>query len=284
MKSSNWLVRTPLATRKQRLYCFSYAGGGAHAYNGWQTALGPDIEICAIELPGRGSRMLEEPYTSMQKLITELAHVLATQDATPFLFFGHSLGGLVAFELARFCARYALPMPSKLIISGTDAPQHRSPSKGMHKMPDDELIKALGKYNGTPPEVLKHRELMEMMLPMIRADFSLAANYEYRNAPLLDIPITVYAGKLDDHLLLHQIANWQKETTNRCTVHWFEGDHFYITPEKALLYECLKAELSIPPRVYPLRSREITSQMVAELSAASDAAPQENPEMLQQAV
>jgi surfactin synthase thioesterase subunit len=227
--------------------------------------------------------MAETPYTSLPDLIASLAEVLANQDATPFAFFGHSLGGLVAFELARFCALYALPMPSKLIVSGTDAPQHRSPPKNLHKMADDELIEALGKYNGTPPEILQHRELMELVLPTIRADFAMAENYAYRVGPLLHIPITVYAGKSDDHIMPQQVANWQKETSGQCSVHWFEGDHFFINSERSLLYECLRAELSQPQRVYPIRSQEITSKMVDELNAAAGAAPQECPEMLQQA-
>lgn len=282
MKSSNWLVRSPLPTHRQRLYCFPYAGGGAHAYHSWQAALGPHTEVCAIELPGRGSRIAEMPYTSLTDLIASLAQVLARQDAMPFMFFGHSLGGLIAFELARFCARYALPMPSRLIVSGTDAPQHRSPSKDLHSMPDDELIDALGKYNGTPVELLQHRELMDLLLPAIRADFTLAETYEYCISPPLQIPITVYEGKMDEHILPQQVANWQKETSGQCAVHWFEGDHFFINSEKALLHECLKAELSRPRLAYPMRSQEITSQTMRELSAASDVAQQENPAMLQQ--
>lgn len=253
-------------------------------FKSWQAALGPHTEICAIELPGRGSRMAEAPITSLPDLLAHLAQVLAGQDETPFMFFGHSLGGLIAFELARFCARYALPMPSRLIASGTNAPQHRNPPKNLHKMPDDELIEALGKYNGTPPEVLQHRELMELVLPTIRADFALSENYEYRVSPPLHIPITVYEGRLDDHIIVQQVAQWQKETSNRCSVHWFEGDHFFINSERSLLFECLQAELSQPQLAYPIRSQEITSQMVTELSVVSDAASQENPEVLQHAV
>jgi surfactin synthase thioesterase subunit len=265
MKSSHWLIRSPQASRKLRLYCFSYAGGGANAFSSWQADFGPDIEICAIELPGRGMRMAEAPFTSLPNLIVSLAKIIAAENAAPFAFFGHSLGGLVAFELTRFCARNALPMPTRLIVSGTDAPQSRSPSKNLHKMPNDELIEALGGYNGTPPEVLENRELMELVLPTIRADFSLAENYEYKIGLPLSLPIVVFAGKLDDHLSLEQVAAWQKETSNECQVHWFEGDHFYINTEKELLIECLKAELALPKLNYPSRSLEITAQMVEEL-------------------
>jgi medium-chain acyl-[acyl-carrier-protein] hydrolase len=209
----------------------------------WQKALEPDIEVCAVQLPGRGTRMGEKLYDAMPPLIADIAQVIKQQDQMPFAFFGHSLGGMVAFELARYCKQYYLPMPVGLFVSGCDAPQHRSPCKNLHKLPDDELIEALKDYNGTPPELLEHRELMELVLPTIRADFSIGETYRYLPSLPLQIPITVLAGKLDDHILHDEVIEWRKETTADCRVHWFEGDHFFINDEQKDVLDRLKVGL-----------------------------------------
>lgn len=246
---NNWLVRPSPANRRIRLYCFSFAGGSASTYLPWQAEIDPTIEVCPIQLPGRGMRMIEKPYTSFQQLIDALGPALiqeCQQDQRPFAFFGHSLGGVVAFEVARYLAAHASPMPQRLIVSGCDAPQFPSPSKNLHLLSDDDLIKALAEYNGSPPEVLAHRELMRLLLPCIRADFCVSESYEYQNTPPLSIPITVFAGKQDPHVSGSDVIEWRKETTAACRLQWFEGDHFFINPERDLLLQSIAAELSEP--------------------------------------
>jgi len=271
--SSAWLVRPTPAKRRMRLYCFSFAGGSASTYLPWQAELSPDIEVCPIQLPGRGMRMLEEPFTSFPKLVATIAQVLANeyqQDRRPFAFFGHSLGAAVSFEVARFNAIHALPMPQHLIVSGCDAPQHQSPSKNLHLLSDDELIEALREFNGSPPEVLAHRELMKLLLPCLRADFTLSESYEYRNAPPLNIPITVFAGKLDPHILPADVIEWRKETTGPYRLQWFEGDHFFINPEQDLVLQCIAAELADPKQPYPEKALAISPPALPEEECACD--------------
>jgi medium-chain acyl-[acyl-carrier-protein] hydrolase len=243
MKSSPWLLRTPLASRKLRLYCFSYAGGSAHAYASWQAALGPEIEVCAVQFPGRGSRMAEKPYTSMQEVVVVLADLLTQQDRTPFAFFGHSMGALVALELARCCARHSLAMPLGLIVSGASAPQFEKPARNLHVLPDNELIDALRDYDGSPPEVLEHRELMELLLPMIRADFQLIETYRYRAGHPLDLALTVFVGDADAQAVQESAPHWQKETVGTCDVHRFKGGHFFINTDRDAVLSCLKTTL-----------------------------------------
>jgi surfactin synthase thioesterase subunit len=246
MATSPWLVGAPLASRKLRLYCFSYAGGGAHAYAGWQAALGPDIEVCAIQLPGRGARMAEAPFTSMQELVFALTQVLTTQDRTPFAFFGHSMGALVAFELARFFSRHSLPLPRQLIVSGATAPQRRAPPRNLHLMPDAELIAALHDYDGSPPSVLENRELMELLLPMIRADFELVEKYVYRPGLTLSMPLTVLLGKDDSHVTLEHAPDWKLETRASCDLHTFDGGHFFLQSAQDAVFDCLRKALQVP--------------------------------------
>ena len=243
MHPSPWLVREPKRTsRRLRLYCFCYAGGSASTYASWQAQLDPAIEVCAVQLPGRGSRMAERPFTAMPELIKALALVIGREDSLPFAFFGHSLGGLLAFELARYQKLHYMRMPEHLIVSGCDAPQFRSPSRRLHALPDHELIDVLKDFNGTPPGVLEHRELMDLLLPTIRADFALVDDYVYRPGLPLKMPITVLAGRRDDHTV-EQVEGWRKETLSDCHVHWFNGDHFFILPEQQAVLDRLDAVL-----------------------------------------
>lgn len=243
MQPSPWLVREQkTASRRLRLYCFCYAGGSASVYAPWQARLDPAIEVCAVQLPGRGGRMAEKPFTSLAEVIKALAVVIGRQDGLPFAFFGHSLGGLLAFELARYQKLHYMRMPEHLFVSGCDAPQYRSPSPRLHTLPDLELIEVLKDFNGTPPDVLQHRELMDLLLPTIRADFALVDDYVYRPGLPLAMPITVLAGRQEDRTV-EQVEGWQKETLSDCNVHWFDGDHFFILPEQQAVLDCIGAGL-----------------------------------------
>lgn len=233
MYTSAWLIRRAAAQRPFRLYCFAYAGGSAAAYRSWQAELDPRIELTAVQLPGRAERMCEAPIASLPELIGELARELRRDEGVPFAFFGHSVGALIAYELARHCQRHRLPLPCHLFVSGTSAPRYRDPARGLHLLPDAELIDVLKGYNGTPPDILQHRELMELVLPAIRADFALSENYRHDPAPLLDVPVTVLAGREDDYSGAEQVDGWQEATSRSCRIHWFDGDHFFLHAERA---------------------------------------------------
>jgi len=243
MYTSPWLIRHSVPARPFRLYCFSYAGGNAATYRPWAATLDDYIELTAVQLPGRAERFGEAPISSLPTLLLELARELKRDASVPFAFFGHSVGALIAFELARHCHMNRLPTPQHLFLSGTTAPQYRDASRGLHKMDDDGLISVLKDYNGTPPEILKHRELMELVLPTIRADFALSENYIYDPSPLLDIPLTVLAGKQDDYSSLTQVEAWKETTTNSCQVQWFDGDHFFIQSEQEAVIKLINSRL-----------------------------------------
>ncbi|HYD78838.1 MAG TPA: alpha/beta fold hydrolase [Paucimonas sp.] len=244
MHTSSWLMRQSAGGRRFRLFCFSYAGGSAAPYLAWQTALPSFIEVCAIQLPGRGPRLAELPIRSLPQLIETLAPIIAREADLPFAFFGHSLGGLLAFELARHCQRHHLPMPEHLFVSASNAPRHRRANRRLHELDDDALIDALKDYNGTPPAALADRELMTLLLPAIRADFALVETYEYRQDVPLDIPITVLAGTNDKHVVSERLCRWQDETTEACSLRWFEGDHFFIHSNQDAVLDCIQDELA----------------------------------------
>lgn len=247
VKSSPWLVHTPRAGRKMRLYCFAYAGGSAHVYAGWQAQLPPQIEVVAIQLPGRAARMAEAPPASLEQIVQQLAPVLAAQDAPRFALFGHSLGALVAFELARHMAARGMTQPERMFVSACNPPQQRGEPRMLHKLPDEAFLAALAQYDGTPPEVLQHRELMELMMPTLRADFRLAEAYAYSAGPPLAMPVTVLCGRQDRYVDIESAALWQRETLGSCVTNMFEGGHFFLNSDREALLASLARQLLACP-------------------------------------
>lgn len=244
VESSRWLLRRPVPAPRIRLYCFCYAGGNATSFVNWQPLIDQRIEICAVQLPGRGSRFTEKPFQDIAALMSVLTDVLAQQPAMPFAFFGHSLGALLAFELTRSLRNAGQPLPLRLFVSGCSAPRHPSPSQGYQHLDDQAMLAVLQQYKGTPPEILAHRELMELLLPTIRADFALIENYAYREQPLLDVPMTVLAGKKDAAIgTPQQIQAWLEETSAPGRVQWFAGGHFFIHSEQRAVLDCLVSEV-----------------------------------------
>jgi medium-chain acyl-[acyl-carrier-protein] hydrolase len=236
-----WLVRASAPAHRFRLYCFPFAGGNAAAFQHWQDGLGPEIEVCAVQLPGRAARMLEPPMTSLSSVVSAVADAIARDPRCPFAFFGHSMGALLAFEVARHCMRTGQPLPSHLFASGCAAPQARGERRNLHRLPDAELIEALREYNGTPPELFAHRDLLDLVLPTIRADFRLVENYAYQASVALPIPLSVLAGRQDEHVDALQAQAWEKETTGPCRVDWFDGDHFFLQSQRAQVLAHLRA-------------------------------------------
>lgn len=241
MNCNPWFVRQPCKSPKFRLYCFPYAGGSgtSPSFSSWYSDLDPRVEVCVIQYPGRGARFGERQFSDLHSLVAELAKAMQRETKLPFAFFGHSLGGLVAFELARYLERNNFVKPEHLFASGCDAPQYRGTSDNLHNLDDEALLNVLRDYDGTPPEVLQHKELMELMLPTIRADFKLVENYHYRRGYVLDIPLTVMAGKMEHFDSLDQVNGWSLETKKQCQVFWLEGDHFFIHSDQRSVLQLL---------------------------------------------
>lgn len=238
-----WFVRKPGPRRAHRLYCFAYAGGNAATYLDWQDAMPAHVEICGIQLPGRGARFGEAPFRAMRPLVDILDAQIRQASGVPFAFFGHSLGGLVAFETARALARRDAPQPRRLIVSGCQAPATRDVPRNYHLLDDAALVDVLREYDATPGAVLADPELVALLLPTIRADFALAETYTYAPDRPLGIPVSVFAGIDDDFTSREQIAGWSTETTGDCDAHWFEGGHFYIHSQRERVLRTLSSLL-----------------------------------------
>lgn len=231
----------PAATH--RLFCFSYAGGGTAIYSSWPAALPAWVEMCAIRLPGRESRMAEKPFTSVSALVPPLIEGLRPFLDKPFLFFGHSLGGFVAYETIRQLRHAQLPLPQKLFVSGTRAPHLPDPEPPIHNLPDPEFIAELRRLNGTPEAVLANEELLALVLPYLRADFSASETYTCEPHHPLNIPITAFGGQHDPKASREQLEGWQVHTHQPVLVDILPGDHFFIHSEKEVLLQKLTAGL-----------------------------------------
>jgi surfactin synthase thioesterase subunit len=240
--NNRWLVRRPIAAPRLRLFCFAHAGGRATDFLPWQAQLDPHVEVCGVQLPGRGARWSEEPRMAMPLLVETVARVIERHADVPFALFGHSLGAILAFEVARYCQSHGLPVPVHLLVSGCSAPG-RFGGQQWHTLDDDELIGILKRLNGTPAEFLEQEELMQLVLPMLRADFELVGTYAYCRGPRLHMPITALAGVADEHVRLDSFSGWEDETHAGYDQFRFEGGHFFVQERSAEVVACLMEKL-----------------------------------------
>jgi medium-chain acyl-[acyl-carrier-protein] hydrolase len=224
-----WLAyRHPNPEARLRLFCFPYAGGGASIFRTWSNYLPAQVEVCPVQIPGRETRLMETPYKRLTLLIDVLAEALAPFLDKPFVLFGHSMGALISFELVRWLRQHAMPQPIRLLVSGARAPQLSDQEPHLHHLPEKEFVEAILHLNGTPEDVLRHKELMQIILPYLRADFELCETYVYQPEAPLSIPITVFGGWQDKKVKPHELGDWREQTLKACVIHMFSGDHFFL--------------------------------------------------------
>jgi len=227
------------------LLCLPYSGASAMVYSRWRRKLPAWIQLRPVELPGRGARMGEPLHTDMQALARQLAAEQRLAAAAPYALLGHSLGALLAFELAHELQALGCPPPRALFACGTAAPTRREDYDGKNwrdPKSDDELRNELREFNGTPEEVLANAELMSLTLPILRADFLLCGRYAYRQRPALACPLHVLGGE-DDRASEEQLLAWGQETHGEFTLRMFPGSHFFIHEHEDRVLAALAASL-----------------------------------------
>lgn len=223
-------------SRKIPVFCLPYAGGTARIYRPWVMQAPPNIEIVPIQLPGREKRMGEPAFTRMDALIDSIIYFFESEFSRgPFALFGHSMGGKIAFELARTLEKHTASAPAHLFVSGISAPQLRVRTPRVHQLADEALLDELRRLNGTPEELLRNEELMGLMLPFIRADYTLSETWKYRPGAPLRCPITAFGGRQDPDADETELAAWRQLTSNQFEMRLFEGDHFFIHNQGPLI-------------------------------------------------
>ena len=242
--AQRWILRRPAPASAHRLFCFCYAGGNAAVFLPWQAALGVNIEVCAIQLPGHGARFGEPFLDSMASAVAAIATAITPLLDRPFSFFGHSLGALLAFEVSHHLRAHALPLPQQLIVSGAQGPHSPRSGRQIHLLDDAELKCELERYSGTPQAILNNPEFLMMVLPIIRADFRIVNDYVSTVRPPLPVKISVFAGRDDEMVDAEQCDDWFAETTSRGKLHWFDGNHFFINTSTEQVLEQLATIVS----------------------------------------
>jgi medium-chain acyl-[acyl-carrier-protein] hydrolase len=212
---------------RARLYCLPHAGGTARVFQPWRKRLRADIDICALEYPGHGSRLGEPLLDTIEQMAHSIADLMPAP-RVPYALVGHSMGSLVAFETCRTLAARCAAMPSLLIACGHQGPRVPRSSPPIHDAPHDTFVAHLRKLGATPPELFSAPDLLDLMIPILRNDFRACETYSPRAHPPLSVPLAVYGGLGDEDTSRETLLAWRDETSGPCTVRMFPGGHFFI--------------------------------------------------------
>lgn len=224
-------------------------------YRAWGQNLPETVDVLGVHLPGREALMGKTLLESIGALAAELQPVIETCIDRPYAFFGHSMGAWIAFELTRSLQRAGKPPPVHFFASGRRAPQILDPRSDLHTLPDDELVQTVMRlFGGIPAAVLAEPELMELLLPVLRADLTAVETYRYAPGPPLPCPISAFGGEEDHQVSLSDLEGWGQQTEHEFDIKQFPGGHFYLndTSGDALLevigsrLEHLSADSLIP--------------------------------------
>jgi phosphopantetheine--protein transferase-like protein len=234
----------PNPQARLRLFCFPYAGGGTAIFRLWPASL-PNVEVCPIRLPGREARLREPPFTRLGPLVEALAKGIRPHLDKPFAFFGHSMGSLIAFELARHLRDRLGLSPVHLFVSGRGGPQFMA-GLVLHTLPEQAFRDELRRLQGTPAEVLDNEELMTFFGPMLRADFAVVETYTYLPGPPLDCPLSAFGGLQDANWGDEEgVAGWREHTRGPFRLRMLPGHHFFVNTAAPLVLQAIAEDLSV---------------------------------------
>lgn len=224
--------------------CFPFAGAGASFFRSWQPHMPPAVHLHAVELPGRGVRVRQAPHRRMADLVTDIASELSHRARRPFVLYGHSMGALIAFEVARWLRQHGHTLPHYLFVSGRPAPHIVRGRRDTHTLPDEELVAYLRGLNDKSLEHLDYPHVRAAYLPVVRADFEAVHTYEYLVGPPLACSIQVYGGLDDPSAPVDGLNEWRGHTTGKCSVTLFPGGHSFLGDASGAFLKCFRAHLA----------------------------------------
>jgi medium-chain acyl-[acyl-carrier-protein] hydrolase len=224
-----WIVpwrRTPHA--EVTLVAFPYAGGTASMVRPWLDALPVWSDLLAVQYPGRETRIAETAFDRAGPLADAIAAELGPRLHGPVCFIGHSMGALLAFLVAGRLGALGWPEPDHLIVAGRRAPHLPNPFEPAHALPEPQFLARLRRLNGTPAAVFESAELLELLMPMLRADFAVNETYRHDGGAPAPCTVTTLGGTRDPMATPEELSAWAMHAPGNLTLHLFEGEHFFI--------------------------------------------------------
>jgi medium-chain acyl-[acyl-carrier-protein] hydrolase len=242
--NSWWTSPRPVEEPTARLFCFPYAGGAAATFKPWPELLPPGIEVQTLQLPGRPGRMNEPPIDQLSDLLEPIVEELEPLTDLPFAFYGHSMGSLIAFEVTKRLAEEFRIQPDRLFAAARRAPHLVSRDQTLHEQPLPRVREFLRGLRAVPNEVLDNEELMQLLLPALRADLKLDGLYEYQPGVGVSCPIVAFTGQDDEYVLRPEIAGWSMHAGGGFDLRVIPGDHFFMDQPKnrKVLLEAIRAD------------------------------------------
>jgi len=214
-----------------RLFCLPHGGGDALRFHTWSRWLPPDVRVTPVDLPGHGTRLRQPLIRDWQPLVTDLTELVGSRIDGPFALFGHSLGALLAYEIARRLADQGTTT-NLLMVAGRNGPTAHQTHHPIHELPDREFIDSLVSLGGTSPALRHQPELLSMYLPLLRADMRLAERYQHEPGPVLACPVLAVAGRRDLMTDPAGVLAWHRATTGTCELAFVDGGHFFVGDEQ----------------------------------------------------
>jgi medium-chain acyl-[acyl-carrier-protein] hydrolase len=242
----SWIVvPKPRPASAIKVFGVPHAGRGASLFYPWASRLPEWVELSAVQLPGRETRISERPLTCLEDILEGILAEIAPQLDRPYVLFGHSMGALICFELARALRRRGAPLPIGLFVSGRRAPSLPNPDGIIHTLADQDFVDELTRrYNGIPQVVREHPEMMRVLVPIMRSDLTVIETYSFVAQPPLDLPVFLYGGRDDVQMTPASIEAWRAISAGDLTLRLFPGGHFYLQDDRERLLDVLAVDLA----------------------------------------
>ncbi|MBJ7417412.1 MAG: thioesterase [Niveispirillum sp.] len=213
-------------------------------FRSWGASMPTFVELCPIQLPGRENRLSDPPFSAIDPLVDRLANEILPWLDKPYVLFGHSMGSLIAFELTRALRRKGAPLPTQLLLSAHRAPHLPIRRPRLIGLSDEAFLEAIKSFGGTPQDVFAIPDLVNMILPALRADFSVCDGYNFIPDEPLPCPFVLYAGRQDSEVSPQEVEAWGEHSSGGTKLRIFPGDHFFLRSDRDLLLRAMASVLA----------------------------------------